>query len=113
MESNYKNRSRPQRIKAAAEEINEIYKEKFKNNIINTMIMCGHVIYKSLYENYVKLYDESDDIEERKKIINELVEKVRNEGLNAQCQLEEAHKMAQEVKLKDGADNASMAGKER
>ena len=113
MESNYKKRSRPQRIKAAAEEINKIYKEKFKNNIINTMIMCGHVIYKSLYENYVKLYDESDDVEERKKILNELVEKVRNGGLNAQYQLDEAHKMAKEVKLKDGADNASMAGKER
>ena len=75
------------------------------------MIMCGHVIYKSLYENYVKLYDESDDVEERKKILNELVEKVRNEGLNAQYQLDEAHKMAQKVKLKDGADNAGMAGK--
>ena len=45
--------------------------------------------------------------------MNRLVEELRNEGLNAQYQLEEAHKMAQEVKLKDGADNASMAGKER
>ena len=113
MESNHKNRSRPQRIKAAAEEINEIYKEKFKNNIINTMIMCGHVIYKDLYESYIKPYDESDSVDERKEIMNRLVEKLRNEGLNAQYQLEEAHKIAQEVKLKDGADNASMAGKER
>lgn len=112
MESNYKKKSRPQRIKAAAEEINKIYKEKFKENIINTMIMCGHIIYKELYESYIKPYDESDNVEERKELMSQLVEKLRNEGLNAQRQLEEAHRMAQEVKLKDGADNAGMVGKE-
>lgn len=84
MESNYKNRNRPQRIKAATDEINSIYKEKFKNNIINTMVMCGHVIYKELYESYIKPYDESDDVEERKEIVNRMIEKIRNEGLNAQ-----------------------------
>lgn len=105
------NISRPQRIGAAADAINSIYKEKFKENTINTMIMCGHVIYKELYENYIKPYDESDSVDERKEIMNRLVEKLRNEGLNAQYQLEEAHKMAEEVKLKDGADNAGMVGK--
>ena len=64
-----------------------------------------------MYEKYVKRYDESDDGEERKKILNDCVEKVRNEGLNAQYQLDEANKMAQEVKLKDGANNAGMVGK--
>lgn len=94
------NISRPQRIGAAADTINSIYKEKFKENTINTMIMCGHVIYKSLYENYIKPYDESDDLDERKKILNELVEKIRDEGINASVSLEEAHRQADKIRAK-------------
>ena len=92
------NISRPQRIGAAADAINSIYKEKFKENTINTMIMCGHVIYKSLYENYIKTYDESDDLDERRKILNELVEKIRDEGINASIKLEEAHRQADKIR---------------
>ena len=98
--------ARENRLNTCTAQIQRIYKEKFKENALNSFMLGAHSVWMLIGEQYIEPLNNADSKEKREEIVASLIQRCETEAFNAKnnyekAKREEARRIEKAARRKD------------